>query len=298
MDDRSDNPELSVCIATYNYGRFLRQCIDSILNQSFTDFELIVCDNASSDDTNDIIQSYSDKRIRYYRHEANIGPQANFNHAIKLARGRYIRLMCADDVLLPDVLEDQISILENHPEVGVVSCDFITTDEFLAVEEEVQQLHGIVNGREVCRRCTAELKNLVGGPSNFMFRASSLPVDPFENEFKYLSDLVTALKVLQRWDYGSINRNGYLYRRHGSSDTAVSCPSSVQIDDWLRVIRRFGKIGFANAKELIKSGRMKSGWHCFSQLKGRYTASGMLLILMNGIFPYSFYRGIRKKLRI
>ena len=298
MEDRSDNPVLSVCIATYNYGRFLRQCIDSILEQSFTNFELIICDNASSDDTREIVHSYSDERIRYHRHEANIGPQGNFNHAIKLARGRYIRLMCADDVLLADVLQDQVSILENHPEVGIVSCDFTITDESLKAEGDWQQLHGVVNGRDICRRCTAELKNLVGGPSNFTFRASALPQDPFESEFKYLSDLVVALKVLQRWDYGSINRSGYLYRRHGATDTILSCPSSVQIDDWFRVILRFGQIGFGNAKELIKSGHMRSGWYCLSRLKGRYTLSGMLLILINGIFPYSFYKGIRRKLHI
>ena len=112
-------PLISVIMPVYKGERFLREAIDSILNQTFTDFEFIIINDGSTDGTLEIIQSYSDKRIRLVNNESNQGIVACLNHGIELAQGEYIARMDADDISLPERFEKQIRFLEENPDVGV-----------------------------------------------------------------------------------------------------------------------------------------------------------------------------------
>ena len=97
---------VSVCIPTYNYGRFLGQAIESVLAQTWGDFELVVCDNASTDDTQDVVASFRDERIRSYRNDANIGLFGNFSRCLELARGELTEaLALGSEELVCDVDE-------------------------------------------------------------------------------------------------------------------------------------------------------------------------------------------------
>lgn len=124
------NPKVSIGLAVYNGEEYLDEAITSILAQTFTDFELIISDNASTDRTAEICQKYveTDKRIRYSRNSDNIGGANNENLTFHLSRGQYFRWAAHDDVLAPELLEKCVSILDNHPEVilchtGVISID-------------------------------------------------------------------------------------------------------------------------------------------------------------------------------
>ena len=107
---------------TYNVRHeFLREAIDSILAQTFTDFELIICDDCSPLGAPDeVIQSYNDPRIRYVKNEKNLGISANTNKMIGLARGEYIAQMDNDDIALPQRLEKTCAYLDSHPDVDYV----------------------------------------------------------------------------------------------------------------------------------------------------------------------------------
>ena len=107
---------------TYNVRHeYLREAIDSILAQTFTDFELIICDDCSPDGAPDeVIQSYNDPRIRYVKNEKNLGISANTNKMIGLARGEYIAQMDNDDIALPQRLAKTCAYLDNHPDVDYV----------------------------------------------------------------------------------------------------------------------------------------------------------------------------------
>ncbi len=110
---------VSVVLTSYNHGPYIRQAIDSILAQTFTDFELIIWDDGSTDDSWDIIQSYDDVRIRAFRHEKN--QRYVLNSAIREAvRGEYIAVHHSDDVWEPQKLERQLPLLENQPQLGAV----------------------------------------------------------------------------------------------------------------------------------------------------------------------------------
>lgn len=112
-------PAVSIGVPVYNGENFLAEAIDSVLAQSFGDFELILCDNASTDGTQAICEAYAarDARIRYYRNPRNMGAAANYNRAFALSRGRYFKWLAHDDRLHPDFLERTVAVMETRPEV-------------------------------------------------------------------------------------------------------------------------------------------------------------------------------------
>jgi glycosyltransferase involved in cell wall biosynthesis len=113
----SSAPLVSVGLFVYNGERFINEAIESILNQTFTDLELIISDNASTDRTGEIAQTYAerDKRIRYYRCEKNIGAGRNARRVYELATGKYFKWAAVDDLIEPDLLRCCIEILEHDP---------------------------------------------------------------------------------------------------------------------------------------------------------------------------------------
>jgi glycosyltransferase involved in cell wall biosynthesis len=119
-------PKVSVGLAVFNGEHYLRTAIDSILAQTFIDFELIISDNASTDNTEKICRHYAlkDPRIRYHRNAVNIGGANNGNLTFTLSRGQYFRLAAHDDVLAPTLLAQCVKILDRHP--SVVLCDSAT----------------------------------------------------------------------------------------------------------------------------------------------------------------------------
>lgn len=124
-------PTVSVIIPTYNRAHLIGRAIQSVLNQTYQDFEIIIVDDASIDNTEEVVKSFSNKRIRYIRLKENSGGSAApRNTAIKIARGEYIAFQDSDDEWLPEKLEKQIRVFEKvSPEVGIVYTDMWTVDK-------------------------------------------------------------------------------------------------------------------------------------------------------------------------
>lgn len=112
-------PKVTVLMPVYNGERFLSEAIDSILTQTFTDFEFLIIDDGSTDRSAALIESYSDPRIRLVRNSSNLGLIETLNKGFSLARGLYIARMDCDDVSFNDRLEKQISFMDGHPNVAV-----------------------------------------------------------------------------------------------------------------------------------------------------------------------------------
>src|SRR5574341_1733201 len=112
-------PTVSIGLPVYNGERFLVEAINSLLAQTYTDFELIISDNASTDRTDEICMSFqaSDARIRYYRQKTNIGGGNNANFTFKVAKGKYFCWAAHDDVYAPRFLEECVAVLDGAPEV-------------------------------------------------------------------------------------------------------------------------------------------------------------------------------------
>ncbi len=112
------SPTVTVCLPVYNASAYLRECIDSILGQTFPDFELLIVDDGSTDESADIVRSYADPRIRFFmRSHDYIG---SLNFLLAESRGKYIARMDADDVMMPDRLKMQFEYMEEHPDVDIL----------------------------------------------------------------------------------------------------------------------------------------------------------------------------------
>lgn len=114
---------ISIALPAYNAENYIAECLDSLLAQTYTNFEIILIDDCSTDDTAQVAQRYHDSRIRFYRNEENLGIVHTLNRAYSLCRGDYIARMDADDTCLPERLEKQVALLESRPDVGMVACD-------------------------------------------------------------------------------------------------------------------------------------------------------------------------------
>jgi glycosyltransferase involved in cell wall biosynthesis len=112
-------PRVSVLMPAYNSEIFIREAISSIIEQSFSDYELIIIDDASTDDTVKIIRSFSDQRILLIEKDSHSGYTTSLNIGLKMAQGEYVARMDADDVMLKDRLKEQVSYMDSHPEVIV-----------------------------------------------------------------------------------------------------------------------------------------------------------------------------------
>jgi glycosyltransferase involved in cell wall biosynthesis len=109
---------VSVCIPVHNGERYLAQAIDSVLGQDFDDYELVICDDASTDGTPELCRRYSDARVRYLRFEDRGGQARSFNRCFPASRGTLVTLLHADDFYLPTLLTRRVRQLEDHPDVG------------------------------------------------------------------------------------------------------------------------------------------------------------------------------------
>lgn len=112
-------PLVTVAMVAYNSARFLREAVESVLSQTYQNFELIICDDCSTDSTLDVIGSFDDPRIRVRRNPYNLGEYPNRNQALSLARGEYLIFIDADDILYPHGLEIMVRLLEQVPESGM-----------------------------------------------------------------------------------------------------------------------------------------------------------------------------------
>jgi glycosyltransferase involved in cell wall biosynthesis len=119
------HPKISVIMPVYNCQLFVKEAVESILVQTFTDFEFLIIDDCSTDQTREIIDSYSDRRIQFIKKPKNTGYTDSLNFALKMAKGKYIARMDGDDVSLPNRFEKQVEFLENNTDIVVCGSWFL-----------------------------------------------------------------------------------------------------------------------------------------------------------------------------
>lgn len=173
MTDQN-RPLVSVCIPVFNGERYIKQAIESVMAQSLTDWELVILDNSSSDNTAGIVKTYSDPRIRLIVNDHNYGIEANWNKALSEARGRYIKLLPSDDYLLPDCLEEQVEVF-NHPgnETVVLVCggrNIVDQSGNYLIFRTFPGKDGFINGDTAIKKLVRAGTNLLGEPGAILFK--------------------------------------------------------------------------------------------------------------------------------
>jgi hypothetical protein len=170
------HPLVSVCVPTYNYARFLPDCIESVQHQTFSDWELVITDDCSDDATRELVRRYaqSEPRIRYMVNERRLGMNANLQRAANSGRGRYLKILCADDWLGSRCLAVMFRLMEEHPNVVLATSAEIHTDQ-IGRPLRQQFLFGkplsIISGSRMLERM-ARMQGF-GGNSSFFIRRSA-----------------------------------------------------------------------------------------------------------------------------
>lgn len=213
-------PKVSVCIPSYNSSRFLGQTIESVLAQRYSDYELVILDNASTDGTPELCSRYTDPRIRYLRFEELVGQAANWNRCLDHATGELVILLHSDDMLQPTYLERAVAYLEQVPEASYLFCCA------QHVDAEGRPLHlqsayaedQRVPGRELARRLL--LEGCLVNPAGVLARRSAYEaVGRFTEEIVWGVDWHMWVRLALQGDVLYLAEPLSEYRQHGQSGT-------------------------------------------------------------------------------
>jgi glycosyltransferase involved in cell wall biosynthesis len=198
-------PSVSVCLPVYNGERFLAETIRSVLDQTYRDFELVVLDNASTDQSGTIARSFSDPRIRIERNRETLQQADNWNRVVELARGPLVKVVCADDLLHPRCLELQVGPMDADPGLAVVAARRHMIDEqsrVLVPRRGLSGLIGVRTGVEVARRVVRTGANPIGESNNVLFRRDDFfTVGGWKTDRPNVMDLDLWLRLLQLGDF-------------------------------------------------------------------------------------------------
>jgi len=236
-------PRISVCIPTYNYARYLPYAIESVLSQRFGDFELIVQDDCSTDDTTEVLRGYAsrDVRIRFEMNPSRLGLVENWNRCLSRAGGTYVKFVFADDALSsPCALEKMSSVLDGHPEVSLVGSPRTLVDaegRELGVKADFRG-DRIEEGTGIIRRCLLREANLIGEPSVVMFRRSEA-ARGFHTGYRHLPDMEMWFHLLERGKFAFIDEPLSLFRIHPGQQTAKNLKSFADIEDLYLLFRDY-----------------------------------------------------------
>lgn len=229
----STTPQVSVLVPTYNRRRLLLETLTSILNQSYTDLEVIVVDNCSTDDTTAAVAAITDPRLIYVRNEVNVGPVNNHNRALRLAKGKYLCIFSDDDVMLEHNLARKVEVLEQNPSVGLVHSDMNTIDgegqpiggHWVSWYPSLRKTYAMLLEKPIMKQATAfdllyNQRNFISMPT-VLVRADLIRQNRLElnNQLHLLYDWDLWLKVALKTDFYYLNEVLVLYRLHASNDS-------------------------------------------------------------------------------
>ena len=183
-------PLVSVCIPTYNNAQTITKTIESILHQSYQQIELIVVDDASTDDTVEKVQAICDERLHFYENKTNLGMSGNWNRCLSLCKGEYIRLLCADDLIHKRLIEREVELFAKYPEALMISTDtqFVNLDGSKAGYYRRYFKKGLIEGKEAAR-FSVFTRDFLGAPLANLFRRSVYEkCGGFDSNFSYIID--------------------------------------------------------------------------------------------------------------
>ncbi len=208
---RTDVPRVSVVVPSFNNAGFIEATMDSILGQTFEDFELVVADHSSSDGTWELLQRYSaDPRVRLMRTEAGGGAPRNWARVTAEARGALVKLVCGDDIIYPDCLRAQVEAMDANPSVVLVAARRDLIDARGGIVKAGRGLAGLtgrVPGRVAVRHTVVAGANIFGEPACVLIRREPLErVGGWEGRHPFVIDEATYAKVLLTGDFLGIDR--------------------------------------------------------------------------------------------
>lgn len=206
------NPKVTVLMSVYNGEKYLQEAIDSILVQTFIDFEFLIINDGSTDKTEEILKSYNDPRIKIINNEKNIGLTKSLNKGLRLAKGEYIARQDADDISCDNRLERQIKLLDEKLDIAIVGTNYFRINEKGDIIQEIKRQEKdknikkyLLNGNQL-------------GHGTIMFRKSCIEkVGFYREEFKFAQDYDFVLHFSEKYKLANIPETLYKWRINSNS---------------------------------------------------------------------------------
>jgi glycosyltransferase involved in cell wall biosynthesis len=249
-------PKVTIITPNYNHARYLARRLDSILAQSFRDFELIVLDDASTDNSREVIAPYlHDARVRTIFNERTSGSAyKQWNLGLRRATGEYVWIAESDDYAEPTLLETLVDRLDRHPSTGLAMCQswIVDDEDRILFDNEVYlrllkicerrllsrwKEDFVADGQEFCRNYLYPY-NSIANASAVVFRRCALEaVKGAPDEMKIFGDWMTYVNVLLRWDIAFVSAHLNFFRRHGAT-CRMQTPRDIALRELRAVHRR------------------------------------------------------------
>lgn len=278
MINKSTTPLVSVCIPCYNSEKTILSTLNSVLSQTYSRLEIIICDNCSTDNTVDLIKKVEDPRIQWYINESNLGMVGNFDRVLSYAKGEYVKVMCSDDLITKDCIEKQLLPFLNDSEdqLALVSCEkwIINEKGEPLFKKRLPGVDGLYDGKNWIKKTLKSGTNLVGEPGAVLFKnqiAKQTSGFQIEKELSYVVDLNFWFKLLLIGDLYLIKEPLFYFRVSKTSESAGYGFSQAKAFNGL--IDKYGSIE-------------QSSLNQFQKLKGK-TFSVLLSFIRNLIFKFA-----------
>ena len=239
-------PLVSICIPVYNGEPYIYKTLNSAINQTYKNIEILIFDNCSTDKTAEIIKTFKDNRITYHLNDANYGGLRNFNKCLESGNGEFIKLLNADDLLKPNAIEMQVEALINNPDASmcITATNVINEFDEVIMKRQLYKKSLKVDGRKIAKKTLLRGRSIYGEPSTVLLRRDrtrqvgyfsdllpySTDVDYFMR-LSYVGDVYYINEFLSDWRVSSTNATSNILFKNFSN-------FSSHLIDWDILIKR------------------------------------------------------------
>jgi len=241
--NRELQPLVSVVVPLYNCGEFLAECLESILAQTYENWDCLIVDNCSTDNSAEIAQAFClrDKRVRLHRNAQFLKAVPNFNNALRqiTPQSKYCKIVFADDWLFPSCLKEMVNVAEQRASIGIVGA--------YALQGRVVAWAGLpypsnyIPGREVVRQFFLEDIYAFGTATSLLYRSDLVRSnDPFYNESNLHSDTEACVALLRTCDFGFVNQVLAYTRMRPSSLTSFTAEMNTSLVGRIYELVKYG----------------------------------------------------------
>jgi glycosyltransferase involved in cell wall biosynthesis len=262
----SNQPLVSIITPVYNGEQYLTECIESVLAQTYKNWEYIIVNNCSTDDTLKIAQKYAeqDNRIRIHNNDQFLTVIQNHNHAFRLIsdNSKYCKVLQADDWLFPDCIAKMVKVAEDHPSAGIVGS--YRLDDVCVNCDGLPYPSIVVSGREICKSTLLGKLYVFGSPTTILIRSDLIRNHrAFYNEDNLHADKESCFAVLQDNDFGFVHQVLSFTRRENEAITTFARRFNTYILGDLIILKKYGS-KYLNNNEFrqILNGRLRD-YHRF-----------------------------------
>lgn len=255
-------PLVSVCIPAYNNAAYIKETIDSVLNQTYPNLELVICDDKSTDNTVEVIEKIGDGRIKLYKNEKNLGMSGNWNRCLSKCKGEFIKLICADDMLAETALEKEVRALMRYPTAVLAESDTRLFDLNGKPKGFYKRYKtkGLTNGKEIARKGFF-VKNYFGAPLANTFRRSALErIGGFDDWYTYILDYDFWVQLACMGDVYIIHEPLNYFRVRNDSNTGnvmAGDKTEDYVKEHIHLVNKFCKELQLSEAEVKKSIRIR-----------------------------------------